>query len=186
MTEKLTKCKSCGTEIAKVAKMCPHCGRKNKKPFYMRVWFWVLIIIVVAFVGSNKSGDTNTATNIETTTNAETSANGVQEDIEYVKYDVSTMVDDLESNALNAKTKYDKQYVEITGELSNIDSSGSYINISSTKSDFSLITVQCYIKNDEQLSKISQMSKGDIITVKGKIKSVGEVLGYGLDITEIP
>jgi len=29
--EKLKKCKTCGKDIAKSAKVCPHCGAKNKR-----------------------------------------------------------------------------------------------------------------------------------------------------------
>ena len=32
---KMIKCKHCGQEIAKSAKVCPSCGGKNKKPFYV-------------------------------------------------------------------------------------------------------------------------------------------------------
>lgn len=182
MSGKLTKCKACGAEIAKSAKMCPQCGSKNKKPFYTKIWFWLIIVVVIVVIGSSNGGENNTPN----TTNTETSQNNVQENIEYTKYDVSTMVDDLENNAMNAKNKYDKQYVEVTGELTNIDSSGSYISLSSTKHEFSFLTVQCFIKNEEQLNKISQMATGNIVTIRGKVKSVGEVLGYSLDITEIP
>lgn len=38
MSDKMTKCKSCGHEIAATGKVtCPSCGRVNKKPFYKRV-----------------------------------------------------------------------------------------------------------------------------------------------------
>ena len=36
----------------------------------------------------------------------------------------------------------------------------------------------CYIKDDEK-------NVGDTVTVKGKVKSIGEVLGYQLDIKEV-
>lgn len=42
---KLTTCKSCGAKIAKNAKVCPHCGAKNKEFIYKRVWLIILIII---------------------------------------------------------------------------------------------------------------------------------------------
>jgi RNA polymerase subunit RPABC4/transcription elongation factor Spt4 len=43
MSEKLISCKVCGKEIAKSAKSCPHCGKRNKQP----VWKLILIIIGV-------------------------------------------------------------------------------------------------------------------------------------------
>lgn len=46
---KMMKCKTCGEEIAKSAKACPHCGAKNKKPFAaLRIIFGILLIIWVA------------------------------------------------------------------------------------------------------------------------------------------
>ena len=34
MKNKMINCATCGAEIAKNAKACPHCGAKIKKPFY--------------------------------------------------------------------------------------------------------------------------------------------------------
>ena len=45
--------------------------------------------------------------------------------------------------------------------------------------------VQCYIKSEEQKSAVMDMSIGDTLVVKGKIKDVGEVMGYSLDIDEV-
>lgn len=59
---KLVKCKTCGAEIAKNAKVCPGCGAKNKKPFYKKWWFWVVVVIVciaLASGGSDESTDTD-------------------------------------------------------------------------------------------------------------------------------
>ena len=48
-----------------------------------------------------------------------------------------------------------------------------------------MMSVQCYIKNDDQKTAIMDMSIGDTVIVKGKITDVGEVMGYSLDIDEI-
>lgn len=49
-------CRSCGAQIAKKAKICPHCGAKNSKPFYKKWWFWLLITLVLITVfGSGES-----------------------------------------------------------------------------------------------------------------------------------
>ena len=45
--------------------------------------------------------------------------------------------------------------------------------------------IQCYLTTDEQKAQIMEMSVDDIVTLRGKIKSVGEVLGYSLDIDSI-
>ena len=47
---KFTVCKTCGGEIAKSAKACPHCGAPHKQPFYKRWWFWCLFTLAAAAV----------------------------------------------------------------------------------------------------------------------------------------
>ncbi|MBQ7975597.1 MAG: hypothetical protein IJ300_07935 [Clostridia bacterium] len=179
--KKLKNCTSCGKEIAVSAKTCPECGAKNKKPFYKRLWFIILAIIVIIAVISN-AGDTNT-NEAQNTTNTQEQTQ--QEPIEYTSYKVDEMIDDLEANALNAENKYTDKHLEITGKLSIIDSDGKYISLAPVSDAFAITSVQCYIKNDEQKSKVLQMSTGDTVTLKGKITSVGEVLGYSLDIESI-
>lgn len=41
--DKITKCKTCGADIAKSAKVCPACGAKQKKP--------VVLIVIAVFIG---------------------------------------------------------------------------------------------------------------------------------------
>lgn len=45
--KRMKSCKTCGTQIAKNAKVCPSCGAKNKKNIFKRVWFWFLCIIAL-------------------------------------------------------------------------------------------------------------------------------------------
>ena len=59
---KMTTCKHCGAEIAASAKVCPHCGGKNKPPIYKRWWFILIIVIVVLSViggSGSSSGDSS-------------------------------------------------------------------------------------------------------------------------------
>lgn len=170
-------CAVCGQEIAKNAKVCPNCGGKVKKPFYKRGWFIVLAIVVIIAVIANSGGRDSTKTSQSTQTE--------QKQVEYTAYKVSSLVDDLQNNPLSAEEKYNNQYVELTGKLEVIDSDGKYISLSPENGALSFTNVQCYIKNDEQKSKIATLSKGEILTLKGKIKSVGEVFGYSLNIDSI-
>lgn len=105
--------------------------------------------------------------------------------ITYKKVSANQLLKDLDKNALNAEKEYEDQYVSITGKLSNIDSSGDYISIENTDNEFYMYNIQCFVQDDKQLDKISKFSKGDKITVKGKITDVGEIMGYTLDIDDI-
>ena len=64
---KMVKCKTCGEEIAKSAKVCPKCGAKNKKPnILLGVLAVVLVIGVIGALGGEddepkKVGDVSTA-----------------------------------------------------------------------------------------------------------------------------
>ncbi len=97
--------------------------------------------------------------------------------VEYTSVTVAQMLEDLESNALKAQETYKNQYLEITGKLGNIDASGKYISLEPVNSSFTLINVQCYVKGDYQKAQVTEMKKGDIVTLRGKCTSVGEVLG---------
>lgn len=57
----MIKCKTCDSEIATSAKICPNCGAKNKKPIWKRVWFWIVIALLT--LGIIGGGSNNTPTN---------------------------------------------------------------------------------------------------------------------------
>jgi len=46
---KLVKCKTCGKEISKKAKICPYCGERNRSPFHtvLNIALTILIIYTV-------------------------------------------------------------------------------------------------------------------------------------------
>jgi len=184
---KMSTCKHCGAEIAANAKRCPQCGGKNKKPIYKRGWFVALCVIVVIAVASSAGGEKSAPAGSaagEGAVSASVSAPAEQE-IVYTVCKVDEMVDMLGGNAMKAESTYDDQYVEVTGRLDVIDSDGKYISLYPIKNEWALTGVQCYIKNDVQKQQIIEMSKGDRVTVRGKITSVGELLGYQLNIIEI-
>ena len=175
---KITKCSTCNADVAASAKVCMSCGAKIKKPFYKKMWFILLTVIVIAVAVSNLGGDKeNTAKNTSDTT-----TNDV---ITYEEYSVSKLIDDLEGNALNAKNTYEGKYVKLRGKLTNIDASGDYISISSVEDKITFYGVQCFIKSDEQKSHVASLNIDDVVTIKGKVISIGEVLGYSINIDEI-
>ena len=77
-----------------------------------------------------------------------------------------------------------KPFLKIEKNLYVYDSDGKYISLY-PDDDFAIVGVQCYIQNDEQRDQIMQMSIDDQVTLRGKCTSVGEVLGYSLDIDSI-
>lgn len=148
---------------------------------------WVVLAVVaigvIGAVGGNSDSNTTSSSSASAKTESAKETD-TPTPIEYTAVSVNDMMSDLDSNAMGASDKYKGKYLEITGKLSNIDAAGKYIDLMAD-GDFEIIGVQCYIKNDDQKSKIASMSKGDTVTLKGKCTDVGEVLGYSLDIEEI-
>lgn len=65
---KMTTCKHCGAEIAASAKVCPHCGGKNKPPIYKRWWFIaIIVLIVLSAIGGSGSGSDSSASGSKAT-----------------------------------------------------------------------------------------------------------------------
>ena len=189
---KMVTCKHCGAEIAASAKTCPQCGGKNKKPIYKRPWFIAVIaIIILGAIGGSLGGETadkpgKTDAPVSQSENINTTQpESETPEITYTAYAVSELMDDLNGNALKAAEKYRDQYVELTGRLNVIDSSGMYISIVSTQDEFAILGVQCYIKSEDQKTAVMDMAVGDTLVVKGKITDVGEILWYSLDIDSV-
>lgn len=102
----------------------------------------------------------------------------------YTAYSVGQLMDDLDSNALKAESTYQDQYVELTGRLNVIDSDGDYISIVPQDDQFAILGVQCYLLTEEQRQQVLDMQIDQVITVRGQITSVGEVMGYSLDVDD--
>jgi hypothetical protein len=187
----MTTCKTCGKEMARSAKVCPSCGAKNKKPFFTRPWFIAIVALIIigaiASGGKSESGNTTAVADKTNSNNSEvkdTTAESTTIAIEYADYTVDDLMAQLEENALKASNDHKGENVRITGKLNNIDSSGKYISLV-PNTDFAIIGVQCYIKNDETKAKVAELSKDSLVTLTGKITDVGEVLGYSLNIDNI-
>lgn len=111
----------------------------------------------------------------------------IPEDVEYKSMEISTMYEELDTNAFNAEEKYNDAYIKIKGRISNIDSDGGYISIEDVDaSEWDLFeTVMCDFLNDEQREVLKTKSAGDIVTIEGQVYSVGEGLGYSMSIHTI-
>lgn len=169
MAKNKTKiCKHCGAEIAKGAKVCPACGGKNPKPVYKRVWFWLLIAILVFILLPGGGSD-----------------DSAQEPKEYTAVTVDQLYSELEDNALKAEDTYQDAYVAVEGRMTVIDSDGEYIGLYPLNDELSLSGVHCRITSDDQKDAIKEHSKGDTIVVKGKITDIGEISGYSMNIDSI-
>lgn len=166
---------------------------KVKKPIFKKWWFWVIIVVVVLAIfggasggdDESESGDNGTQVSTSETNNTGKEDNKTEE-IQYEVIDLQTLLNELNANALKAEKTYQNKQVEVTGKIASFDSDGSYITIEPVNADeWNFDTVMCDIKNDEQLNFLLEKVKGDTVTIKGKITSIGEVLGYTIKIAEV-
>ena len=172
-------CKNCGQEIDNKAVICTKCGRKIKKPFYKKWWFWVIAAVIVISVISGGGGN-------ESSTNDISSEPVATEEIVYEAVDFQKMLDELSDNAMKAEKNYQKKNIEIKCQIKNFDSDGKYISVEPVgASEWNFVTAMCYIKSDEQKNFLIEKNVGDVITIKGYVKSIGEVMGYSIDIKEV-
>lgn len=191
-------CKYCKTEIPKDAKICPNCRKKQKGPVGIIIAVVVVLLIIgIAVGGGNDNSATsdngsstsptskNEATTQESSGDTDTVETASEPEIEYLPVTKEELSNALHDNALKASETYKGQYLEVSGYLDVIDSSGKYISLNSGEEDYSFVNVQCYIKSDDQKTTIMDLSKGSSLTIKGKCKDVGELMGYSIDIDEI-
>ena len=187
--EETKKCKHCQSDIPKKATVCPVCNKKQSSK--LKVFLICLaVFFAIGIVGSlsNDSSDSSSSSTTEqkqstSTSTKETTVSQQEEVIEYTAITVEQLDNDLKDNALKATDSYKGKYLEITGKLSNIDSSGKYISLSNDEI-LDVYGVQCYIKSDEQKQKVMDMKIDEHYTIRVKIKDVGEVMGYSADIIE--
>ena len=105
---------------------------------------------------------------------------------QYEKVDLQAMLDELNTNALRAEETYQGKYVEIMGEIRSFDSDGKYISIVPCgASKLSIDTVSCHLTDQTHKDFLLEKNVGDVVTIKGKVFSIGEVIGYGIKIEEI-
>lgn len=173
-------CKKCGQEVDKKAVVCTSCGCKIKKPIYKKWWLWAVIVILVIAIGSTSgSNDTTSDSKANSTPNQ-------TEEIVYESVDLQTMFDALDENAMKAESAYQKKDVEFECKIKSFDSDGTYISVEPVGADeWNFKMAMCYIKDDLQKTFLMEKSVGDVLTIKGKVKSIGEVIGYSIDIHEV-
>ncbi len=187
-------CQKCGNEMDDKAILCVNCGTpvKQQKQFYKKWWFWVIIALVIIIGASSSGGEenkdkTNSSSSQTTVSSAsEKKETSSKEKIVYEKTSLKDMMDLLEENALKAEKTYQNKYVQISGKIKNFDSDGKYISIEPVNADdWNFETATCNIENDKQRDFLLEKKVGDKITVKGEVISIGELLGYTIDIDEV-
>jgi RNA polymerase subunit RPABC4/transcription elongation factor Spt4 len=166
MAEKLISCKACGKEIAKSAKVCPHCGKKNKKPF----WQVLLIIIgVIVFISVVANMNNNSTDNTSTTGSAQNEKTAEsQKPIEAITIAPDDLFAAYDGNEVKADNTYKGKMVRISGKVGDIGKDildQPYITFA--RGEWDMVHVQVYFKKNEQ-AKMAELDKGQQITIVGR------------------
>ena len=183
---KMVKCKSCGQEIAKSAKVCPHCGAKQKKHVVLGVVLVILgiIALVAAFGNSNsgephKVGDVSNSTSgnkTETKAPEEKTVFSVGEKVELNDI-IVTLVDVRESTGKDFVTPSDgKVFVICEFEIEN--NSDKDIAVSS------LMSFEAYIDDYSTSISLSGLMSDDKPQLDGSVaagKKMNGVISYEAD-----
>lgn len=180
---KMTKCKSCGGDIASSAKRCPSCGAKNKKPIYKRVWFWILMVVLLIAIFGFIASKVNPSDSIEIETTTEADSNVyVKKSSTKKSLKTNKIISEFYDNTVLFKKNYDEQVVEWEGTITGIaetdDENKDVIVYMDKGIDTYLIEyiVSATIKNDKDKEKILNYKTGDKIKIKG-IMSVSDYEG---------
>lgn len=180
---KMTKCKSCGADIASSAKHCPSCGAKNKKPIYKRVWFWILVVVLLIAIADFVASKVNPSDSIEIETTTEEDSNA------YVDRSEATVEIDCDklAEAYNKNPDYydkilNNQVAEWSGTITSIANSdnGEVLVYMRCGLNGYLIdnVVTATITNDKDKKAILSYKECDKIKMKG----IMEVLHWdGID-----
>lgn len=109
-----------------------------------------------------------------------------QPTINYTLVSMQQLYDELHSNALRAKNTYEDMYIVTVGVLVGVDNDGEYFTIHDPYDDRTWMdNLLCDITTENQLQTLVNLDEGDIVTVRGKVTTVGEVLGYSIDLDQL-
>ncbi|ACL77315.1 OB-fold putative lipoprotein [Ruminiclostridium cellulolyticum] len=146
-------------------------NEKVKKSIFKRWWFWAIIVIIFVVVAVNQQGDSDKTVSTNTDANSSVSKSTptqVKEKPIVVK--AEDLAATFDENEIKGNKLYKDKIAEITGTVSDIGESlgQTYVVLSSGK-DFSITNVQCFFKDDNEISKVAEIKKGTKVTIVGQI-----------------
>jgi len=186
MSKKIVKCKVCGEEIAKSAKVCPHCGAKNKKHTVLGVFLVIIGVLLISSAFGNtkeaprkvedEESSTDTIQSEQQPSELQQSTFGVGEKVELNDISV-TLVKVSENSGGNYMTPSDgKVFVVCEFDIEN--NSDEDIAISS------IMSFDTYIDDYASSLSLSAMLSTDQPQLDGSIaagKKMNGVIGYEAD-----
>ena len=107
-----------------------------------------------------------------------------EEKRQYQSVSAVGMIRDYDTNAMTAKQRYlNKKIKVLRAQIVDIDVSGAFLIASPNDDDISFI--QCTPSNNLKGKSVSNIEKGDVVTLYGEVTSVGDVVGRRSDIGSV-
>lgn len=170
-------CKHCGAEIAKSAKVCPHCGGKNKKPVFKRVWFWLLLIVLVFLILAIAGSGNQYKLSDDSSNMSEADYKSACEEVTYKE---------LAKNA----DKYEGKKLKFTGQVQQVaydsESGESEYLVAVTKDEYDFYDDNIYLYYN--VGSKEKIIEEDIIAIYGEgsgEKSYTSVLGASITVPAV-
>ena len=187
-------CKHCKKAIPKASKVCPHCMKKQGAKTSTIVIVVVAVIALAAIFGNLNFNDTPEVKDNQPVSNQDNNLQNDQQGetpdapevvtpeapaYDYEFSDVVDLIQEYKDNEVSADNKYKDKTVKVTGIVKDIGKDildSAYITINDGK-DITWDYAQCYFKDKDEVAKIENLSKGDTVTLIGKVSN------YSLTLT---
>lgn len=87
-----------------------------------------------------------------------------------MKINPEELITSYEANEVKGDKIYEGKMMELTGNIGDIgkDIAEDVYIAFEREGEFELTFVQCYFKDDAEIDKVMELSKGDTITLQGK------------------
>lgn len=174
--DKMTKCKTCGADIAKSAKVCPACGAKQKKHIVLGI---ILVIIGLSIIGAALGG--NSPQKVGTVDTQGSSESTASQDKEFTTGDVVAL-NDIEVTFVSCLEINGNQY--FSPETGNVFLLCEFVIDNKSSKDIavsSLASFEAYVDDySTQMSLLATMS-ADKNQLDGSVaagKKMSGVVGY--------
>ena len=180
MAEKMKQCKACGQTIAKSAKVCPHCGAKQKGKGKIIIAAVAALIVIAAIAGTSGGGSSSKIDNSGRkdsaesavnagTSNNESAAEKVEEpEDEFVVVGGSFEKDGLKFTVDDADLEYELKdnsygFYDLDEGLHYIAVSFTFENTGTSDKYVSIYDFDCYADNGACEQQYVTADTGDFI-----------------------
>lgn len=174
---KLVKCKTCGADVAKSAKVCPQCGAKQKK----HTIFGVLLVIIGVFLFISSFSGTDQLQNDDKQDDYQQEEKDTQsKEKEIIDISAEQLYETYTENTVNADNLYKNKTLRVDGIVVNIgqDAVSKKPCISlAVNTNYDLFPVQCFF--NKATDDISNLRNGDSVVI------VGKCIGYNVAYVQL-